>query len=36
MKCLASEVVPLAPRELVVVEQRRMSGLPCVRDLLRN
>ena len=36
MKRPASEVVPPAPREIVVVEQRRMPRLPSARDLLRK
>ena len=36
MKRPASEVVPPAPREVVVVEQRRMPRLPSARDLLRK
>jgi hypothetical protein len=32
----ASEVVPPVPREVVVVEQRRMPRLPSARDLLRK
>ena len=36
LKRPASEVVPPAPREAVVVEQRRMPRLPSARDLLRK
>jgi hypothetical protein len=36
LKRPASEVVPPAPREVVVVEQRRMPRLPSARDLLRK